>query len=103
MCEPLETLRHRESKCNLTAVADIDGWERVAPLLHLDCISIKFSIRIIELLIRGLFQPTSIGLYKSGYQVNIFFLFLHEIICCGYSLEAPCQGALNEYQQYTFS
>ena len=28
------------------------------------------------------------GLEKSGYQVNIF-LFLHEKLCCRYSLEAP--------------
>ena len=31
------------------------------------------------------------------------FLFLHENICCGYSLEAPCQGASNEYPQHIFS
>ena len=30
------------------------------------------------------------------------FLFLHENICCGYSLEAPCRGASNEYPQYMF-
>ena len=57
---------------------------------------------------------SSIGLDKSGYQVNIFlisqrkhilwvlirsasFLFLHKNICCGYSLEAPRWGASNEY------
>ena len=33
----------------------------------------------------------------------IFFLFLHENICCGYSLEAPYQGASNEYLQHMFS
>ena len=32
----------------------------------------------------------------------MFFLFLHENICCGYSLEAPRQGASNEYPQYMF-
>ena len=32
----------------------------------------------------------------------ISFLFLHENICCGYSLEAPCRGASNEYPQYMF-
>ena len=41
------------------------------------------------------------GLDKSGYQ--IFFLFLHENICCGYSLEAPCRGTSNEYPQHAFS
>ena len=33
----------------------------------------------------------------------IFFLFLDENICCGYSLEAPRRGASNEYPQHTFS
>ena len=32
----------------------------------------------------------------------IFFLFLYENIYCGYSLEAPCQGASNEYTQHVF-
>ena len=44
----------------------------------------------------------SIGLDKSGYQVNVF-LFLHKNICCGYSLEAPRRGASNEYPQHMFS
>ena len=34
--------------------------------------------------------------------LRYFFLFLHENICCGYLLEAPCQGASNEYPQHTF-
>ena len=34
--------------------------------------------------------------------VLIFFLFLHENICCGYSLEAPWQGASNEYHNICF-
>ena len=33
----------------------------------------------------------------------IFFLFLHENICCGYSLEVPQRGASNEYPQHMFS
>ena len=33
----------------------------------------------------------------------IFFLFHHENICCGYSLEAPRRGASNEYPQHMFS
>ena len=32
----------------------------------------------------------------------MFFLFLHEHICCWYS-EAPCRGASNEYPQHMFS
>ena len=33
----------------------------------------------------------------------IFFLFLNENICCGYSLEAPRRGTSNEYPQHMFS
>ena len=33
----------------------------------------------------------------------MFFLFLHENICCGYSLEAPQRGASNDYPQHMFS
>ena len=36
-------------------------------------------------------------------KVLIFFLFVHENICCGYSLEAPRQGVSNEYPQHMFS
>ena len=36
-------------------------------------------------------------------ELLIFFLYFHENICCGYSLEAPCQGASNEYPQHMFS
>ena len=33
---------------------------------------------------------------------SVFFLFLHENICCGYSLEVPWRGASNEYPQHMF-
>ena len=33
----------------------------------------------------------------------ILVLFLHENICCGYSLEVPWQGASDEYPQHMFS
>ena len=33
----------------------------------------------------------------------IFFLFLYENVCCGYSLEVPCRGTSNEYPQLMFS
>ena len=42
-----------------------------------------------------------IGLDKCGFQINIF-LFLHENICCGYSLEAARRGTSNEYHQHMF-
>ena len=32
----------------------------------------------------------------------ISFLFLHENICCGYSLEAPRRGTSNVYPQHMF-
>ena len=38
---------------------------------------------------------------EEGYPHNIF-LISHENICCGYSLEAPQQGASNEYPQHMF-
>ena len=38
---------------------------------------------------------------KRGIHI-IFFLFLDENICCGYSLEAPQRGAFNEYPQHMF-
>ena len=38
---------------------------------------------------------------RGGIHI-IFFLFLNEDICCGYSLEAPHWGASNEYPQHMF-
>ena len=35
-------------------------------------------------------------------KIMIFFLFLHENICCWYSLEAPRWGASNEYHNICF-
>ena len=43
-----------------------------------------------------------IGLDKSGYQINLFSLFLHENLWCGYSLELPCPGAPNEYHNIIY-
>ena len=39
---------------------------------------------------------------RGGIHI-IFFLFLHENIRCGYSLEAPRWGASSEYPQHMFS
>ena len=39
---------------------------------------------------------------KRGYQVYFFFLFLHEYMCCGYSLEAPCRGASKVQPHHVF-
>ena len=46
--------------------------------------------------------PTTHSLDERGYQVNIFLICPRKI-CCGYSLETPCQGLSNVYPQYTFS
>ena len=35
-----------------------------------------------------------------NWKLWIFFLFLHENMCCGYSLEVPHQGASNEYPHH---
>ena len=35
-------------------------------------------------------------------KVFIFFVYLFENICCGYSLELPYWGASNEYVQHVF-
>ena len=42
-------------------------------------------------------------LLQTGGGVQIFFFFLHKNICCGCSLEVPCQGTSNEHPQYMFS
>ena len=36
-------------------------------------------------------------------KVLLFFFFLYENICCGYSLEVPHQGTSIEYQQHMLS
>ena len=50
---------------------------------------LKFLLHTPELQSRHFFQPN--------------FLFLHENICCGYSLEVPQWGTSNEYPQHMFS
>ena len=49
-----------------------------------------------------LFIATDKALFSSE-KMLVSFLFLHENICCGYSLEAPRRGASNEYPQHIFS
>ena len=39
---------------------------------------------------------------KRGIHI-MFLLFLHENICCGYSVEVPHRGTSNEYSQHMFS
>ena len=47
------------------------------------------------------FKTKNIATDKRGIHI-IFFLFLDENICCGFSLEAPRQGASNAYPQHKF-
>ena len=42
------------------------------------------------------------ALFFFNQKVLIFFLFSHENIYCGYSLEVPHRGTSNEYLQYVF-
>ena len=74
---------------------------RVVPLVFSGCTWVcvckiypKYLDRLYIALVKALFFNP---------KVLIFFLFLHENICCGYSLETPRWGASNEYPQHTFS
>ena len=53
-------------------------------------------------LIPTLSRSMDLKVLFSIQKVLIFFLFLHENICCGYSLEVPQRGTYNEYQQHVF-
>ena len=68
--------------------------------------SFFFFFSPISMMIYRCTVTTIINIYiatdKRGIHI-IFFLFLHENICCWYSLEAPRRGASNEYQQHMFS
>ena len=65
--------------------------------LHFHSCSSFFTVPLFHLL----YFSISIGLDKGGYPVNIFFYFSTKT-CCGYSLEAPLQGASNEYHNICF-
>ena len=55
---------------------------------------------------QGRDQPVNHSSWRNVFfnrKVLIFFLFLHENICCGYSLEVPQRGTSNEYPQHMFS
>ena len=46
--------------------------------------------------------PDKALFFKQKKKMLIFFLFVHETVCYGYSLEAPRWGASNEYPQHMF-
>ena len=50
----------------------------------------------------GYCRHSSCRCFFQSKSIDIF-LFLHENICCGYSFEAPYQGACNEYPQHMSS
>ena len=59
-------------------------------------------VRLIQIIFkRGWWMMVIATEIRGGIHI-IFFLFLHENICCGYSLEAPYRGASNEYPQHMF-
>ena len=68
-------------------------WTGSRPDLNLGCYESKSGVQI----------ACGAQLQTREVIFIIFFLFLHEDICCGYSLEAPWQGASNEYPQHMFS
>ena len=51
-------------------------------------------------------QNTFLHCYRQGAFLNrtllMSFLFLHEKVCCGYSLEAPCWGTSNVFPKCVF-
>ena len=63
---------------------------------------VKFSVYLnryvfVMMCLHGILEQHERGIH------TISFLFLHENICCGYSLEAPLRGASYEYPQHMFS
>ena len=60
---------------------------RAVEILCPICLTCSFSLRTSKK-----FQftcPRSSSKEYPDYEIHIFFLFLEENICCGYSLEAP--------------
>ena len=62
-----------------------------------------FSLKIFvfEMFILSYLSSLTIARDKRGIHIT-FFLYLHENICCGYSLEVPRRGTSNEYPQHMF-
>ena len=71
---------------------DFKLWLQILPK-YLKTAMLHFYLRLPYLLIRHFLQPKKL----------IFFLFLHENIHCGYSLEVPQLGTSNKYPQHMFS
>ena len=70
-------------------------------------LSVLYMMKKIVLFTLYLLNPdivtvTNRALFFFSPKVLIFFLFLHEKICCGYSLEVPQRGASNEYHNICF-
>ena len=64
------------------------------------CYNLEFSLTLNMLGINFDFLYSRRIAYLQRRVIHIiFFLLLHRNICCAYSLEAPWQGASNEYQE----
>ena len=76
-------------------------WSESPLCIHLKVLFLIFCCSLAYVL----FSHSSIKglLFFFCWKILIFFLFLHENICCGYSLEAPRWGASNENPQFMFS
>ena len=62
-----------------------------------DCINTIYMYQIINP-----FLDNKMSIFEDYGPFNIFFLFLYENICCGYSLEKPCQNVSYKYPQHIF-
>ena len=69
--------------------------------LHLSSASIRPKVEMMSTDKCKTYRNNSISLDKSGIR-SVFFLFVHENICCGYSLKVPQRGTSNEYHNICF-
>ena len=60
------------------------------------------SLYVYTMHVTKVIAPDKTFFFFFHQKVLVFFLFLHKNICCGYSLEAPFQGASNEYNNICF-
>ena len=87
------------------------SFKRLTKALLMNTHNIRFHGEIRKIFIGIPLLPKSYEYYDVEHRerilflnktVWIFFLFLHENICCGYPLEVPCWGASNDYPQHMF-
>ena len=76
------------TQCQNTNTVELQWLEHWWPVYH----------GLFELIFESL-RNSSASSRKQIFRV--IFLFYHEIVCCGYSLESPLRGDSNEYTQHT--